>query len=613
MSKISNELDSFDGTALLRTVGCSAGVYLMEDSLGNCLYVGKAKNLRKRLANYFRKSELHGKTKLLVSQIAKVETINTHTEGEALLLENSLIKKNKPRYNVIFRDDKSYPYIRITVDQPYPGISFYRGSLNRPGLYFGPYASVAAVREILTQIQKLIPVRHCSDSYFSNRSRPCLQHQIRRCSAPCMDLINRSVYAEDIKQVILLLEGRNKLLAELFQNNMETAAKSLNYEVAGSYRDRISALREIEARQGALLPRDRDIDFITVVERAGVIIVCVMFIRFGQNHGNRHYIFRPRLGEDASYVLASFLPQFYLGNVVPREIIVHPPYNFDKSLTEFLSEQSGHVVTIKKNVRGRRAQVLLINRAQAEDHLDRYLTSKESYENRFKSLCQELNVDTDMCRIEGYDISHTGGEAVVASQVVFRSSGPDRSQYRYFNIKEANPGDDYGALREVLMRRFRNSTKDRSLGTIPNILVVDGGKGQLRIAYEVISDLGVQDVCLVGIAKGLGRKPNLDRMYAYKANVMTNLVLSKTTTHLVQEIRDEAHRFAITGHRRQSTKSRRRSTLEDIDGVGAKRRQLLLTHFGGLRSIEKAGIDEISRVRGISLRLAKNIYQHFHS
>jgi excinuclease ABC subunit C len=608
--KQSDSAKHFDGKVFLKTISRSPGVYLMVDSHDRCLYVGKAKDLRRRLGSYFRHSGLPGKTKLMMSQVDHIETRITHTESEALLLENDLIKEKKPHYNVIFRDDKSYPYIRVTTHHPNPGISFYRGSLKQQGTFFGPYASVAAVREILSQLQKVIPVRHCSDNYFNNRSRPCLQYQIERCSGPCVGLVDPSIYADDVHQVLMLLAGRNDSLAELFTEKMESAAKILDYETAASYRNRISSLREIQSRQHNLLPSDRDIDVVTAIERSGTIGVSVMFVRGGQNRGDRHYFFRPLLGQDSKEVLTAFLPQFYLRNLIPEEIVVAPPPGTADTLASLFTEKAGHKVVIKSNVRGRRAQALTLACNRAEDHLARHLVSKESYQYRFASLCRDLNVEEDAQRIECYDISHTGGEAVVASRVVFNQDGPDLSEYRRFNIKEAMPGDDYGALRETLTRRFRKVSEGQ--GLVPEILLIDGGKGHLRIAREIVERLVPHELCLVAIAKGVGRKPSLDRVYGYRDHRMSALQTSQTSLHLIQQIRDEAHRFAITGHRRRRSKIRTKSPLEQVLGVGSKRRQSLLRYFGGLKAIERAGVDELSRAPGISPSLARAIYQHFH-
>lgn len=582
----------------------------MVDSDGGYLYIGKAKNLHRRLGSYFGRSGLPGKTKLMMSQVNHIETRITHTESEALLLENNLIKEKKPRYNVIFRDDKSYPYIRVTTHHPQPGISFYRGNLKQPGTFFGPYASVAAVREILSQLRKVVPVRHCSDSYFNNRSRPCLQYQIKRCSGPCVGLVDPSIYADDVRQVLMLLEGRNDSLAKLFTVKMEDAARILDYETAADYRNRISALREIQSRQNNLVPTDRDIDVVTAIERNGTMNVCVMYFRGGQNRGDRHYFFRPLLGQNSMGVLTAFLPQFYLRNVIPREIIVAPPPEAVDILANLFTEKAGHKVVIRANVRGWRAQALTLARNQAEDHLTRHLASKESYQYRFASLCRDLNVEDDAQRIECYDISHTGGEAAVASRVVFNRDGPDTSEYRRFNIKEAIPGDDYGALRETLTRRFRKISEGQ--GLIPDIVLIDGGKGHLRIAREIVERLVPHELCLATIAKGAGRRPSLDRLYGYRDHRMTALQTSPTSLHLIQQIRDEAHRFAITGHRRQRSKRHTESPLEQISGVGSKRRQSLLRYFGGLKAIERAGVDELSRAPGISSNLARRIYQNFH-
>lgn len=582
----------------------------MIGSDSRCLYVGKAKNLRRRLGSYFRRNSLDEKTKLMMSHVQHIETRVTHTESEALLLENHLIKTNKPHYNVIFRDDKSYPYIRVTTDHPSPGISFYRGSLKQPSTFFGPYASVAAVREILSQLQKIIPVRHCSDSYFSNRSRPCLQYQIERCSGPCVGLVDPSIYAEDVQQVLMMLEGRDDSLAELFTKKMENAAKILDYETATDYRDRISALREIQSRQHNLLPKDKDTDVVTAVERNGTIDVCVMFVRSGQNRGDRHYIFRPLLGQDSKEVLEAFLPQFYLRNLIPKEIIVAPTLDVTDTLSNVFTDKAGHKVVIRSNVRGRRAQALTLAHNQAEDHLARYLVSKESYQYQFSSMCRDLHVEEDAQQIECYDISHTGGEAVVASRVVFNRDGPDISGYRRFNIMGALSGDDYGALREALTRRFRKISEGEGLA--PDILLIDGGKGHLRIAREIVEKLVPHELCLAAIAKGTGRRPNLDQVYGYRDHRMSVLQMSQTSLHLIQQIRDEAHRFAITGHRRKRSRRRRESSLEQISGVGSKRRRSLLRHFGGLKAIERAGVDELSRAPGISRNLAKQVYEYFH-
>jgi excinuclease ABC subunit C len=599
-----------DGKAFLKTVNQSPGVYLMVDSDGRYLYVGKAKNLQRRLGSYFRRSGLPDKTKLMMSQVSNIEIRITHTEREALLLENDLIKEKAPRYNVIYRDDKSYPYIRVTTDHPQPGISFYRGSLKQPGTFFGPYPSVAAVREILSQLQKVVPVRHCSDNYFRNRSRPCLQYQIKRCSGPCVGLVDPSVYADDVRQVIMLLGGRDDSLAKLFTQRMEEAARTLDYETATDYRNRISALREIQSRQYNLLPNDREIDVVTAIERNGTIDVCVMSVRRGQNRGDRHHLFRPRLGQNSKEVLAAFLPQFYFRNSIPREIVVAPLPGPVDTLATLFTEKAGHKVVIKSNVRGRRAQALILARNQAEDHLTRHLASKESYQYRFASLCRDLNAKDDAVRIECYDISHTGGEAVVASRVVFNRDGPDTSEYRRFNIKEAIPGDDYGALRETLTRRFRKVSEGQ--GLTPDILLIDGGKGHLRIALEIVERLVPNELCLATIAKGIGRRPSLDRVYGYRNNRVSALQTSQTSLHLIQQIRDEAHRFALIGHRRQRSKKHTESPLEQIPSIGPKRRQSLLRHFGGLKAIEDAGMDELSRTPGISPDIARGIYEYFH-
>ncbi len=554
-----------DGRKFVMTVSRSPGVYLMFDKDDACLYIGKAKNLQSRLISYFHKSNLKGKTKLMVAKIVRIETRITRTESEALLLENNLIKKMKPKYNVVFRVDKSYPYIEVTTNHSYPGVNFYRGRVKKEGTFFGPYANVSAVREILSQIQKIIPVRQCNDSYFRNRSRPCLQYQIKRCTAPCVELIDRDKYAEDVHELMMLLQGRNDSLARSFVHKMEIASRNLHYEDAASYRNKISALRDIEARTYSLLPHDREIDIVVAVENQDTVIVCVMFFRFGQSCGDRQYFFRPLLGEDAEQVISSFLPQFYLKNIIPKEIIVSPLPHSMSALNDLLSRKSEKKIVLKGRVKGRRARVLKTVKTQAEEYLSNYLASAETYRKRFRSLCKDLNHD-NATRIECYDISHTGGEATVASQIVYGTDGPEPAQYRRFNLDGINPSDDYDALRETFTRRFTGETNKQ--GLLPNILIIDGGKGHLRIAHEAIQEYVGVNMALASIAKGPGRNPKEDRVYVYKSGALVEAVITRTSMLLMQELRDEAHRFAITGHRRRRSKARMESSLQKIPGVG---------------------------------------------
>ncbi|MBO68490.1 MAG: excinuclease ABC subunit C [Acidiferrobacteraceae bacterium] len=601
----------FDSKNFLKTVGRGPGVYLMFDQSRACIYIGKAKDLRKRLSSYFSRQKLHDKTALMLRQIAEIEIRTTFNEAEALLLESNLIKAKRPRYNIIFRDDKSYPYIRITTHQEYPRVSFYRGSLKNKGIFFGPYPSVGAVREVLSNLQKIIPVRHCSDSFFHNRSRPCLQYQIKRCSAPCVELIDKDNYRTEVEQVLLLLNGKSNALGELLTDRMETASAELQYEKAAEYRNRISALRAIQARKIDVLPDDRDIDVIGIAEKLGTIVFYVMFVRNGQNQGGRPYVVKPLLGESTDKVLAAFLSQYYLSSKIPKEIISSSQPARLALIQELLGTLSNRSIRFATSVRGKRKKAVEFANSQANERLEQYLIGKESYQIKFKALSKDLKYKDKPIRMECYDISHTGGEAVVGSQIVFTDNGPDRSAYRRFNIQNCIAGDDFGALKELLFRRFHKIRDGK--GIIPDIVVIDGGRAHLKLASKTIEEINmVTKPILLSIAKGFNRKPNLDQTYGLSAGSVRKIELSRESFHLVQEARDEAHRFAITGHRLQRSASRKRSTLEGIEGIGPKRRQSLLKYFGGIKKIEEAGIGELAQAPGISVGIAKRIYDNFH-
>ena len=584
----------------------------MSDTDENCLYVGKAKNLRNRLRTYFSTRNLPGKTRLLVEKINKIDIINTRTDHEALIVEHRLIKEKRPRYNIVFRDDKSYPYINVSTDQPYPSITFYRGRIRKNGQYFGPYSSVGAAREILSQIQKLIPVRQCSNSYFSNRSRPCLQYQIKRCSAPCVNFITKSDYRQDVNEVIMLLKGQSNLLSEIFEQRMRKASNSLDYETATNYRNRISALRELQSRHGNLFPQNKDIDVFGLDEMDGVVVICILFIRFGDINGHRCYTFRPTLGEDSRMILEAFIPQFYSRNTVPHEIIVPSVGEINREIPEYLTKISEHKTKIKTNVRGKRAKVLANAHNQAMDYLERYRESRENYSNKFNALYKTLEIRGSVESIECYDVSHINGKAIVGSKVVFTKMGPDTSQYRRFNIKTAKSGDDYGALKEMLTRRLETGYLDEKINTLPGLILVDGGKGQLNIAYKILDELNLTKISIAGIAKGHSRNPKFDKIYILVNRKPKLKILDRSTMNFVQEIRNEAHRFALTGHRRKRSLTNKHSILEDIEGVGPKRRRSLLIHFGGLSSVQNASADELSQAKGISAKLAHTIYQTLH-
>ena len=597
----------FDGKAFCKTVSRLPGVYVMLGHSSECLYVGKAKHLRNRLTSYFISTPQSGKIQRMLSRVASIQVHITKTESEALLLENTLIKEHRPRYNILLKDDKSYPYIRLSESHDYPGLSLYRGSLDPRDNYYGPFSSAAAVRETLSQIQKIIPVRQCQDSYFRNRSRPCLQYQIKRCSAPCVGKVDRSTYLADVADSVLLLEGKNEKLGTLLERKMEQSAESLDYESAARYRDRIAALRKVLEKQyvsgGAA-----NADIVVAVGRSDRGCVSVMSIRNGQNLGMRHYFQKTLLDETTSEMLAAILPQYYLRNPIPKELIVHPKIDGVIELTRIFSEKAGRKVIIKSNVRDYRAQWLEMALLNTTENLDRHLASKDAYTTSQKQLSTALGLAVDPVRLECFDISHTAGEATVGACVVFDAEGPVSSQYRRFNMKSVEAGDDYGAMREVLQRRYRKVVENQE--ALPDLVLVDGGKGQYRIAHEVLNELLLGDIPIVAVAKGRDRKPGNEKLYISRRNSVLSLPGSSAGLHLIQQIRDEAHRFAITGHRQRRAKRRTYSTLQDVPGIGAIRRRALLKYFGGLQQLKRAPVEDLIKVAGISNSLAEKIY-HF--
>lgn len=608
------DVEAFDAEAFLKTLTNHPGVYRMLDRLGQVLYVGKARNLKKRVSSYFRSSEQHvAKTRALMSHTARVEVTATHTETEALLLENNLIKEHRPRYNVVLRDDKSFPYIYLSTHESFPRLAFHRGARSQRGRYFGPYASAGAVRETLTQLQKLFRIRQCEQSFFKNRSRPCLQYQIRRCTAPCVGLVDATEYGEDVRHAVMFLEGRSEeMIAELVAR-MSAAADNQDYELAGRYRDQISSLRRIQERQyvnGA----QGDIDVVAAASRDGLGVVEVLVIRNGQSLGSKTMVPRHTAGVGAAEVLSAFLPQYYLSNVaagqrIPNEILISDQLDGLDTLAEALGGRAGRKVTIKHRVRGERARWIKMARDNAELAASQRLADRASVRARFQALRDALELDEVPDRVECFDISHTSGEATVASCVVFDQEGPVKSDYRRFNIRNAEPGDDYAAMHQALSRRYTRLRKEE--GKLPDLLLVDGGKGQLGQATEVLGGLQMDDVVVVGVAKGVSRRPGLESLFVPGRDTPLKLARDCTALHLIQQIRDEAHRFAIAGHRARRNRSRTSSVLEDIPGVGPKRRQRLLREFGGLQAVARAGVEDLCRVSGIDRSLAQAIYDAF--
>ena len=596
------------------------GVYKMLNEQREIIYVGKAKNLKKRVLSYFQKSDKDLKTHSLVKNITDIETIVTHTEGEALLLENNLIKQHKPRYNILYRDDKSYPYIYLSTEHPFPRLSFHRGACKGKGRYFGPYPSAGAVRDSLQQMQKLFTVRQCTDTFYKNRSRPCLQYQIKRCLAPCVDLVSKADYAKEVEQAILFLEGKNSALIENLAQQMEDAATQLDYERAALLRDRISNLRSIQEKQ-YISGDEGDYDVIAAAIQADVSCVQRFKIRNGHNLGNKAYYPKKLSGQNESDLINAFIAQHYLAAHgrhkidLPTTILITEQIDDINLLEKVLSEQNGKNISIKHNVRGSRAKWLKMALQNATLAVSARIATHASVLSRFEALQQVFNLDELPNRLECFDISHSMGEATVASCVVFNHEGAKKSDYRRYNIKNITPGDDYAAMEQALMRRYRKKQENEM--QLPDILFIDGGKGQLGRAKQVMEELQINDILLVGVAKGPSRKPGLENLIVADglSEKDTEFILppDSPALHLIQQIRDEAHRFAISGHRNQRKKARSRSALEDIEGLGPKRRQSLLTQFGGLREVAKAGVDDLARIPGISKQLAKKIYDRFHS
>jgi excinuclease ABC subunit C len=598
----------FDGKAFVRTLTGAPGVYRMFGADDELLYVGKAGSLKKRVGSYFLKPALQPRIASMIAQVARIETTVTRTEGEALLLEAQLIKSLKPRYNIVLRDDKSYPYIHLTAGD-FPRLAFHRGARNEAGRYFGPFPSAGAVRETLDLIQKLFKIRNCEDSYFRNRSRPCLQYQIRRCTAPCVGLVAPADYAGNVRHAEMFLDGRAGAVMDELVATMERAAADLAFERAAQIRDQIAAVKRVQAHHyvhGA----SADMDVIACVIRGGVACVSVLFFRNGVSLGSRDFFPRLPIDADEAAILGSFVAQYYLERPVPAELIVSHAVEDAVPLAEALAERAGHGVEIKANVRADRARFRDLAQRNAEAALASRLASRQTLLARFEALRDLLGMEETPQRIECFDISHTMGEATVASCVVFGPEGPEKAQYRRFNITGITPGDDYAAMRQALERRYRRIQGGE--GRLPDILLIDGGPGQVRQAVDVLHELGVEGVPIVGVAKGEARRAGDETLILGDSGRTLWPGPESPASHLIQAVRDEAHRFAITGHRGRREKARETSTLEQIAGVGARRRAALLRHFGGLGGLSKAGVEELMQVKGISRELAERIYATFH-
>ncbi len=609
-----NNTPAFDAQAFLKTLTGKPGVYRMLDAEGTVLYVGKARNLKKRVSSYFQRTVQSPKTRALVAQIHGVEVTVTHTENEALLLENNLIKQLKPRYNILMRDDKSYPFLFLSGNHDYPRLGYHRGAKRLKGRYFGPYPSAGAVRESLNLLQKVFRVRQCEDSFYGNRSRPCLQYQIERCTAPCVGLISPEDYAEDVRHAVMFLEGRSSRLIDELVTRMEAASQALKFEQAARFRDQIASLRRMQETQ-SVDGGGGDRDVIAVVSEGGVACVQVFFIRGGRNLGNKSWFPRQAEGAAAADILAAFVAQFYLsgegagGREIPPEILLNAEPEGAGVLQSVLSEQSGHKVQLSWRLRGERDRWRQMAEANARTALRSRLAGKAGVLKRLEALREVLGLDDTPQRLECFDISHTQGEATVASCVVLDGNGPLKADYRRFNIEDITPGDDYAAMHQALMRRY--TRLKRGEGKLPDILIIDGGKGQVAQAAAVLEELQIGGVSLLGVAKGPSRKPGQE-VLVFAGREMS-LPADSPALHVIQQIRDEAHRFAITGHRQRRARARNTSVLEGISGLGPKRRQLLLKQFGGLQEVARAGVEDLASVPGISKNLAQKVYDVFHS
>jgi excinuclease ABC subunit C len=595
--------------SLLRSLPDAPGVYRMLDAAGELLYIGKAGNLKKRVASYFGGRGAAPKTRSMVSQLADIEVTVTRTEGEALLLENNLIKQLRPRYNILLRDDKSYPYIFLSVEHEYPRLAFHRGAKREKGRYFGPFPSAGAVRETLALLQKVFPVRQCEDAFFRNRSRPCLQYQIKRCTAPCVGYVTTQDYREDVRQAELFLEGKNQTLIEELVGRMEAASKAKEFERAAVCRDRIASLRRIQERQYVDAGLG-EADVVAVQAAHGKACVVALYFRGGRQVGAKSFFPKVSIESSEAQILSAFLAQHYLGRSVPPEILVDRRIEDRGAIEDAFAAQRGARTAIVESPRGGRRRWVETASVNAADALRRHLAGSASMGQRFDALQEALGVPAQPERIECMDISHTAGEAAVASCVVFDRGGPVTDDYRRYNIAGIAPGDDYAALEQAVTRRYRRFKEGE--GKIPDLLFIDGGKGQLAAADRALAELKVEGVMTVGVAKGRERKAGTERLFLSGSRRATILPADSRALHLIQQIRDEAHRFAIAGHRGRRDKARRKSRLEDIPGVGEKRRQALLKNLGGWQEVARAGVEDLARVPGISSRLARRIYDVFH-
>ena len=600
---------SFDSKTFVDSLPGRPGVYRMLGTEGEILYVGKARNLKNRVGSYFQASNVQPKVQALVAKTVNMEVTITNSEVEALLLEYNLIKKHRPRFNVVLRDDKSFPYLHVETAHEFPRLSFYRGSRKEPGRYFGPYPSAGAVRDTLQQIQKLFRLRNCDDSYFANRSRPCLQYQIQRCTGPCVGLISKESYAGDVGAAIKVLEGRNDEVREDLTRRMESAAAGLRFEEAAQVRDQLAKLQTVQSQQIVTADIDQDADVIAVAAANGEYCVALMFVRAGRSLGSTTFFPKAPYAE-LPEVLAAFVAQYYMERDAPPEIIVEQEFEEMALLESTFAQRSGHKVRVTASVRGIRARWLEMMHNNAEEALNMRRLARAGIESSLEDVREAFDLEETPQRLECFDISHTSGTDTVASCVVFGLEGPLKSDYRRFNISGIEPGDDYAAMYQALTRRYKR-VRDGEI-VKPDVLLIDGGKGQLAEAATVLEELGVTGITLIGVAKGVDRRAGQEQLFLLGQDTPTILPPDSRALHLIQRVRDEAHRFAIAGHRRKRAKRHSQSILETIPGLGPVKRRELLKQFGGLQGVLRAGIDDFVQIRGLGRDLAEVIYEHLH-
>ncbi|MCO7222736.1 excinuclease ABC subunit UvrC [Pleionea sp. CnH1-48] len=601
------ESSAFDIKAFLKQLTELPGVYRMINAAGEIIYVGKAKNLKKRVSSYFTRADNTPKTRVMVSQIERIEVTVTNTETEALLLENNLIKKLKPRYNVVFRDDKSYPYVYLSKED-YPRLAYHRGARKKPGDYFGPFPGAMAVKNSLSLLQKLFRVRQCEDSVFKNRSRPCLQYQIKRCTAPCVNYISKEEYAQDVELTRLFYQGKNEAVIDVLKARMDHASETLEFEQAAYFRDLIASLRKLTEKQ-VISGGRRNLDVFSFAIKAGIAGVVVLFIRQGKVLGSKSYFPKfPKHATEAE-LIDSFIMQFYMaGREVPEEIVLSHDYEGIPLLQATLSDFADKKVKVSNNVRSERADWVRLANSNVEQAVMSKLNLQTGQLDKIKQLQKALDLDEVPNRMECFDISHTMGEGTVASCVVFDQGAPAKSLYRRFNIEDVEAGDDYAAIKQAVSRRYARLLKEDQ--SLPDLILIDGGKGQLNKALDALGELGLSNVQCIGVSKGSDRKAGQELIHRPEQEHPSIMAADSLALHLIQHIRDEAHRFAITAHRQRRGKARTRSWLEEIPGIGPKKRRELLRHFGGLQGVERATHEELCKVAGINRDLAQKIVDY---